>query len=235
MLAFVMIASLLQIPTEGCSLEALQALAHARERRERAGAAEAGSPLMLAIRESPHCVPVGVARWAIAGWTGARAAAPKGGAPDALGPAKAALDALTALTERSSWRVQNDYARAAITAAIAAAQDERPEMGVYLTHARGLSDRLALANERAEWPLPIDELEGELWLEVDRYAEARDAYYRAVKVRGGPSALVGLARVSDRLRAEGGACEAYRQALEGAQGSLAEEARRYLNRPVCGR
>ena len=32
-----------------------------------------------------------------------------------------------------------------------------------------------------EWPLAIDELEGELLFEVDRFTESRDAYERAAK------------------------------------------------------
>ena len=85
-----------------------------------------------------------------------------------------------------------------------------------------------LAGEVAEWPLPIDELEGELWLEVDRYTEAREAYQRAVDAGGGPSALAGLARVSRRMNDERSACDAYRRAASAAAGVLAEEARAYL-------
>lgn len=224
---------LLRGPEAACGPEAWQSVERARTQRERAGAAEAAAELVRGVRESPQCVPLGVAGWATSGWLAARAAAPKGGATEALTSVKDALGVLETLTARPTWRVQNEYARAAVTAAVAAAQDERPEMSVYLTHARGLSDRLALAGERAEWPLPIDELEGELWLEVDRYAEARDAYERAVVRVPSPSALVGLARVYVRLDDEPGACNAYRRAQADAGGALAAEVRQYLERPVC--
>ena len=60
--------------------------------------------------------------------------------------------------------------------------------------------------------MPIDELEGELWLEVDRFTEARDAYERATKSTGSPNAWIGLARASDRLGDTIGACAAYTRA-----------------------
>jgi len=60
-----------------------------------------------------------------------------------------------------------------------------------------------------EWPLPIDELEGELWLEVDRYPEARDAFERATNTRPSPNAWIGLARASDKLGDTVTACRAY--------------------------
>ena len=63
----------------------------------------------------------------------------------------------------------------------------------------------------AQWPLPIDELEGELRLEVDQYAEARDAYLRATRLKPTANAWIGLARASDRLGDVVGACAAYSQ------------------------
>ncbi len=215
---------------DGCGIDGWQALERAAAVRSRAGAVAAAPGLVTAAGSIPDCVPLSIAGWAITGWLEARATASKAGAPDVLGPAKAALATLETVALRATWRVQNEYARAAITAAIAAAQDERPEMSAYLAHARGLSDRLALAGERAEWPLPIDELEGELWLEVDRFEEASEAYRRAVDASGGAAALVGLARASDRLKDDRVACDAYRRVLETAGDPLATEARTYLER-----
>ena len=71
---------------------------------------------------------------------------------------------------------------------------------------------MSLTGAPAQWPVPIDELEGELWLEVDRYTEARDAYLRATKLKPTANAWVGLARASDRLGDLVGACAAYTQA-----------------------
>lgn len=145
-----------------------------------------------------------VRRIAMDGWTAARALAPRGGAVELLGPVNLqlkALDAIPGLPAR--------YAEIVIRAAVSAAQEERDEMALLLTHARALSDEMALVGTPAQWPLPIDELEGELWLEVDRFAEARDAYQRATKTQPTPNAWIGLARASDRLGDVVTACRAY--------------------------
>src|SRR5687768_10930870 len=138
------------------------------------------------------------------GWNAARALAPKGGALELLGPVNARLRELDKMPNTSAR-----YAEVAIRAAVSAAQEERDEMQLFLEHARDLSKQMALAGAAPQSPLPIDELEGELWLEVDRYTEARDAYDRAVKARPTPNALIGLARASDKLGDVVGACAAY--------------------------
>lgn len=148
-----------------------------------------------------------VQRLAMDGWVAARELAPKGGALELLGPVNLRLRALDGLPG-----VAARYADVAIRAAVSAAQDERDEMEVFLAHARDLSDTMALAGAPAQWPLPIDELAGELWLEVDRYPEARDAYLRATRVKPTANAWVGLARASDRLGDLVAACAAYTQA-----------------------
>jgi len=145
------------------------------------------------------------------GWIAARALAPRGGAVELLGPVNQRLKALDSLPGTAAR-----YADAAIRAAVSAAQEEREELGVFLAHARDLSDTMTLIGTAAQWPLPIDELEGELWFEVDRYTEARDAFRRATRVRPTPNALIGLARASDRLGDLAGACLAYTQAASTA-------------------
>ena len=141
------------------------------------------------------------------GWIAARAVAAKGGALELLGPVNLRLKALDGLPGTAAR-----YADVAIRAAVSAAQEERDELAVFLAHARDLSTTMTLTGAPAQWPLPIDELEGELWLEVDRYAEARDAYLRATKLKPGANAWIGLARASDRLGDIVGACAAYTQA-----------------------
>lgn len=148
-----------------------------------------------------------VQRLAMDGWVAARELAPKGGALELLGPVNLRLRALDGLPG-----IAARYADVAIRAAVSAAQDEREEMEVFLAHARDLSDTMALAGAPAQWPLPIDEMAGELWLEVDRYTEARDAYLRATRVKPTANAWVGLARASDRLGDLIAACAAYTQA-----------------------
>ena len=144
---------------------------------------------------------------AMEGWIAARALAPRGGALDLLGPVNQRLKTLDSLPGSAAR-----YADVAIRAAVSAAQDEREELDVFLAHARDLSDLMAIAGRPAQWPLPIDELEGELWLEVDRYTESREAFRRAIKVKPTANALIGLARSSDRLGDVVAACAAYTQA-----------------------
>ena len=145
-----------------------------------------------------------VQRVAMEGWREARALAPKGGALELLGPVNVRLRELDTMPNTSAR-----YAEVAIRAAVSAAQEERDEMQLFLEHARDLSKQMELAGAAAQWPLPIDELEGELWLEVDRYTEARDAYTRAATARPTPNALIGLARASDKLGDVVAACAAY--------------------------
>lgn len=145
-----------------------------------------------------------VQRIAMDGWTAARALAPKGGAVEFLGPVNLRLKALDAFPDTSAR-----YAEIAIRAAVSAAQEERDELSVLLAHARDLSNQMALIGVPAQFPLPIDELEGELWLEVDRFTDARDAYERASKSHPTPNAWIGLARASDRLGDVVTACRAY--------------------------
>jgi hypothetical protein len=157
------------------------------------------------LLQQPVAVPErDVQRAAMDGWTLARGLAPKGGAVELLGPVNAKLRELDRMSNTSAR-----YAEVAIRAAVSAAQDERDEMQVFLDHLRDLSRQMELAGSAPQWPLPVDELEGELWLEVDRYTEARDAYARAAKMNPSANALVGLARASDKLGDVVGACAAY--------------------------
>jgi len=144
---------------------------------------------------------------AMEGWNAARALAPKGGAVELLGPVNVRLRELDTFPNMSAR-----YAEVAIRAAVSAAQEERDEMSLLLEHARDLSWLMGINAAPAQWPLPIDELEGELWFEVDRFTEARDAYLRATKLKASPNSWIGLARASDRLGDVVTACRAYTSA-----------------------
>ncbi len=144
---------------------------------------------------------------AMEGWNAARALAPKGGAVELLGPVNLRLRQLDTFPNMSAR-----YAEVAIRAAVSAAQEERDEMSLLLEHARDLSRQMGINALPAQWPLPIDELEGELWFEVDRFPEARDAYLRATKMKATPNAWIGLARSSDKLGDVVTACRAYTSA-----------------------
>jgi hypothetical protein len=158
----------------------------------------------LAQSKQPAGADRDLHRTAMEGWTAARAIAPKGGAVELLGPVNLRLKALDAFPETAAR-----YAEIAIRAAVSAAQEERDELGLLLAHARDLSNQMALTGSPATVPLPIDELEGELWFEVDRFTESRDAYDRATKAAPSPNAWIGLARASDRLGDVVTACRAY--------------------------
>lgn len=173
--------------------------------------------LTLAVSLRAQEADRNIERVANEGWLAVRALAPIAAPRDRLGPVNRALEQLDALIANEAAR----YADAAIRAGLAAAQEERDEMAVYLTHARDLSNQMALTGASARWPLPIDELEGELWFEVDRLVDARDAYQRATKATGSPRAWLGLARVSDRLGDTKAACVAY-QAISTAELTASE-------------
>jgi hypothetical protein len=184
-----------------------------------------------------------VQRAAQAAWEEARAVAAVGGAPNQLGPVTDRLKeidrlrvmaARTPSVEGARLALKLQYADAAARAAIAAAQDERDEMNVFLGHARSLDRQLSGIGGAASSPLPIDELEGELWLEVDRYDVAHEAYLRAIANGGGARAWLGLARANDRLGSTLAACDAYRRASTGALGDAEKaEALNYLNSRAC--
>lgn len=170
-----------------------------------------------------------IQRSAMEGWVAARELAPKGGAIELLGPVNVRLRELDGLPGPAAR-----YADVAIRAAISAAQEERDELEVFLAHARDLSDVMALAGAPAQWPLPIDELEGELLLEVDRFAEARDAFQRATKLKPTANAWVGLARANVRLNDVVGACAAYTRAASTAGLPPAVEIEISVYRLKCG-
>jgi hypothetical protein len=163
--------------------------------------------LGLIVLQAAAATDRDVQRIAMEGWTAARAIAPKGGAVELLGPVNLRLRELDTLPGSAAR-----YAEVAIRAAVSAAQEERDEMALLLEHARGLSDLMAVTDAPPQWPLPIDELAGELWFEVDRFTEARDAYARATRLKPTPNGWVGLARASDRLGDVVTACRAYNQA-----------------------
>jgi hypothetical protein len=157
--------------------------------------------LSVAVTEA-SCGLLRLAGTALDGWAEARALAPAGGAAELLGPVQRALDALQPLRSTDDG-LEAEYAATAIRAAIAAAQDERPEMALLLTHARDLAERLQLRGRRAMWPRTLNLLAGELWFEVDRFEDARIAFERAVRSEpaGRPGARAGPPRpAGGRLR-----------------------------------
>lgn len=192
---------------------ALREAATLLQRLDEGAAAEVLRAAWAGVQECPE---LATALVAVDGWIEARRLAPLGGAPDRLGSINGLLRRLDAdrasLAAASTLGRLNLYAEAALRAAVAAAQDERDEMQAYLAHARDLAGALATVGQVSLWPLPIDEIEGELWLEVDRFADARAAFARAADTGRGARGVVGLARSLDRSRDQAAACAAYERA-----------------------
>jgi tetratricopeptide (TPR) repeat protein len=164
-----------------------------------------------------QCRLLTLQRLALSGWREARAVAPKGAPLELLAPVHSTLNELQQLKEDApAIALDVEYAQMAVRAAVAAAQDERPEMALLLTHARDLSERLTARGRRAVWPRPFNLLAGELWFEVDRFEEARAAYERAVRGEASPVALVGMARAQARLGRRDEACATYSRARDAA-------------------
>jgi tetratricopeptide (TPR) repeat protein len=197
-----------------CSPAQIAVTAEAERRVLRGDDAGAGEVLSASV-VSGTCDRLELVSVALDGWREARALAPAGGAADLLGPVQRALERLTPFLELDA-RLEAEYAQTAIRAAIAAAQDERSEMELLLTHARDLSERLQLRGRRAVWPRPLNLLAGELWFEVDRFDDARAAYQRAIAGDAAPAALIGLARALARLGHTAAACTTYKRAADAA-------------------
>jgi hypothetical protein len=169
------------------------------------------------------------------GWRSARAAARFGGAPAHLVEPRRILVAIDQMTMGTVWQLHGAFAHSLIAAAMAASQDENAEMDLHLAHARSLSERLATSAYPAQWPCDIDEAEGELWLEVDRYADALRAFGRAIE-RGStrPAVWLGLARSAARSGDTTLACRGYQRLVEMPHDTFGDpsrtEASEYLKR-----
>ena len=126
------------------------------------------------------------------------------------------------------------WARTLIDAAIAASQDEHPELALRLVHAIDMERSLAAADPAALPLLPARELGAELWLRTYRYDDARRdarALLDAQPQRISP--FVVLARASARVKDTTAAAEAWRRVLElrataDADDTLRVEAQRAL-------
>ena len=174
-----------------------------------------------------RCPAIALARLSLLSWNEARALARVGGDPGQLGPIKVRLEELSRLAA-GPLGLDAQYALVGVQAAVAAAQDERPELELLLTHARDLAERLAQRNRPALWPRPFNLLAGELWLEVDRYEDARQAFERAVRADASRAlAQVGLAESLMGLGQRDDACRVIRLVRD-ASGTVDARARRLV-------
>jgi hypothetical protein len=173
----------------------------------------------------------------VEGLLGAKEAARHGGTVDSLRDVRSAVHALLWRAERKggAWEV----ASVALQATIAASQYEREEMGVYLQHATHMELLQLAAGQRGVPLISALELAGDLWLQVHRFEDARQAYQRAMMHLGRTGRIaLGLARAAARLQDERAACADYRRLLDwwGTRTTTPpeiEEARVYLASARC--
>lgn len=231
-------APLAPAPAAPCAPESVRALGEAAALRDGGDPLEAERTLLPVARADAACRGVAVAFWALFGANSAAHAATRGGSAEALGPVTSAVEVMQTLASDDGPTSAAEYAKAALLAAAAAAQDERDEMRLWLAHARAVALRLAALGDAPAWPAPVDLVEGTLWFEVDRFEDAAGAYERAATARPSVAAWLGLGRARERLGRREGACAAYRAAsVAAAQGRPSTAVRDELARhqTACGR
>jgi hypothetical protein len=148
-------------------------------------------------------------------WPGARAAP--------LGVARAAATQLEALASAEGRWSRTEVRRVSVLASIAAAQEERDELTLLLAHANTLDAQLRDVRLEDDHLLPLDELAGDLWLQLHRFEDAL-RYYRSATRRHPERtrAWIGRARAAREAGAEAEAREAATRVLTawGARGGL---------------
>jgi hypothetical protein len=225
--------------SNGCAAPAAQAvLSGAIADLSRADDGAAAERLRAGGDTAAGCDEIEVAALAVDGWVEARRLTRVAGAPDALSRMGDVIGRLqTVRASRPPTALMSQlaaYADAVLRAAVAAAQDERDEMQLYLAHARSVAESLRLARVERSWPLPIDLVDGELWLEVDRFTEAAAAFERLIDGPFAARASLGLGAARERLDNRSGACAAYQRAAAGTlTAAAAERARLATTRLAC--
>jgi hypothetical protein len=170
------------------------------------------------------------------GLVDAREAFRDGGAVAALAPVPGPIESLGTISQGRSGPAE--IARLVLQAAAAASQSERDEMRLYLETAMQMKVIQSAAGLPGAPIVSATEVAGDLWLQVNRYEDARQAYADAA-YRLGPSLrnMVGSARASSRLKDVLEACRSYGALLEtwstrpGLPSEVAE-ARTYVEK-VC--
>jgi hypothetical protein len=190
-----------------------------------------------ALHTAAGCEHARVAATYLQGLLDARDAARVGGTTESLAPVREAMDALQVIGRNR--RGPAEIARLVLHAAAAAAQSERDEMRLYIETAARMEALQRAAGEEGAPLVTAVEMAGALWLQVDRYEEARLAYAEAERVLGPtPRVSLGLARAAVRRGDWPAACTGYRAVVERWTGATPEpqelvEGRAYLARPEC--
>jgi hypothetical protein len=105
--------------------------------------------------------------------------------------------------------------RVTVRAAIAAGQEEHPELELLLMHASDLEERLLRSGQLVLPFAPVAEIAGDLFHQANRFEQARRRYSDALIARPNRArAFLGIARASVRLDDPNGATNAYKQFLD---------------------
>ena len=139
-----------------CPDDLERVFSEARHDSSRGDDRAAAARLTAAYGNASGCAELELASLALEGWVEARRLALVGGAPDQLARIHdilARIAAVPALLPKVALLSQSAmYTEAVLRAAVAAAQDERDEMQLYLTHARTLVESLRLGGSDQAWP-----------------------------------------------------------------------------------
>jgi tetratricopeptide (TPR) repeat protein len=227
------LGTLLTLQQAPCAPAAMRLLSEAYVHASRFEFREA----VESLGEAPDCNDTRVAAVYVQGLLDARAAASVGGTTESLAPVRAAIAVLEQIGRNRPG--PPEIARLVLHAAAAAAQAERDEMRLYLESASRMEGVQEAAGQPGAPIVSATEMAGALWLQVDRYDEARLAYEEAERRLGPvPRISLGVARASARLGDAASACAGYRRLVEAWGAGDAEqpeiiEGRAYLARPEC--
>lgn len=218
-----------------CPPDAMALMAEASVRAAEFDLPAAAEQLRVAVAQG--CTSAEVAAFYVRGLLDAREAFRQGGSPESLVQVQDAIGALDAIAQSRPGPAA--IARLVLHAAAAAAQSERDEMRLYLESAIRMETLQRAASQPGAPVVTATEMAGDLWLQVHRYEEARQAYADAARQAGStPRVLAGLARAAARLSDAPAACTAFRSLVEQwgvrqAEPPEISEARAYLRGPTC--
>jgi hypothetical protein len=105
--------------------------------------------------------------------------------------------------------------RVIVRAAIAAGQEEHPELELLSMHASDLEERLLRSGQLVLPFAPVAEIAGDLFYQANRFDQARRRYSDALIARPNRArSILGIARASVRLEDSKAATDAYQQFLD---------------------
>lgn len=169
----------------------------------------------------------------LGGYSAARLAWP-GAKPDQLADAARLAEPLGGTGSARTASVR-ELMRVLVRAAMAAGQEEHPELELLASHAIDLEERLLRSGQLVLPLAPAHELVGDLFFQANRFDQARRHYRDALMAAPNRArSILGTARASVRLDDREAATAAYRRLLDlwdDADPDLPElnEARRWLD------